>query len=96
MGSHELRHIPGIHFQFMQIFGCKIHRVPGINQPMPQIDHSLTHFDWHLEPVQHRLPARITAAQRGTIEAALPAGRWCRRDEALALALPAPMRRLLS
>ena len=69
---------------------------PGRREPMPPIAHALTHFDWHLEPLQHRLPARMPAAQRQAIEAALPAGRWCRRDEALALALPAPMRRLLS
>jgi A/G-specific adenine glycosylase len=69
---------------------------PGRSEALPPIDHALTHFDWHLVPLRHRLPVRLSAARRQAIETALPAGRWYRRDEALALALPAPLRRLLS
>jgi A/G-specific adenine glycosylase len=69
---------------------------PGRSEPLPPIDHALTHFDWHLAPLRHCLPQRMSAARRQAIEATLPAGRWCRRDEALALTLPAPLRRLLS
>jgi A/G-specific adenine glycosylase len=37
----------------------------------------------------------LTASARGAVEAALPAGRWVERGAALALGLPAPIRRLL-
>jgi A/G-specific adenine glycosylase len=69
---------------------------PGRAEALPPIDHALTHFDWHLEPVRHLLPRRVAAARRATIEAALPEGRWYTRDEALALGLPAPVRKLIS
>lgn len=69
---------------------------PGAGEPLMPIDHVLTHFDWHLEPWRHRLPARLSAARRDTIEAALPAGRWFTRDEALAWGLPAPIRKLIA
>jgi A/G-specific adenine glycosylase len=67
----------------------------GQGEALPPIDHALTHFDWHLEPWRHRLPARLSAAERGAIEAVVPAGRWFTPAEALALGLPAPIRKLL-
>jgi A/G-specific adenine glycosylase len=69
---------------------------PGRAQVLEPIDHALTHFDWRLEPVRHRLPARVAAASSAAIDAALPDGRWFTRDEALALGLPAPIRKLLA
>jgi A/G-specific adenine glycosylase len=83
-------------FDSLDALSAATHGWPGRSQPLPPIHHALTHFDWHLEPLQHRLPPRLPAARRRAIEAALPAGRWCGRDEAHALALPAPLRRLLS
>jgi A/G-specific adenine glycosylase len=68
---------------------------PGRGEALPPIDHALTHFDWRLEPWQHALGARVPAARRVAIEAALPAGTWFEREEALALGLPAPIRKLL-
>lgn len=68
---------------------------PGSSVPLAPIDHVLTHFDWHLEPLRHVLPSRLSAARRRAIESALPAGRWFTREEALALGLPAPIRKLL-
>jgi A/G-specific adenine glycosylase len=68
---------------------------PGNEQTLPAIDHALTHFDWHLLPVQRTLPTRTAAATLRAIEAALPPGRWVTRDEALGLGLPAPVRRLI-
>ena len=56
---------------------------------MPDVRHALTHFDWLLHPLQWRLPLRARPA------ASLPAGRWFCVEEALALGLPAPVRRLL-
>jgi A/G-specific adenine glycosylase len=38
----------------------------------------------------------VAAARLAAIEAALPAGRWFTRDEALASGLPAPVRKLLA
>lgn len=68
---------------------------PGRGAALPVVEHALTHFDWRLEPLRWTLPARLPAAARRAIEADLPAGRWVARDDALALALPAPVRRLL-
>jgi A/G-specific adenine glycosylase len=68
---------------------------PGEGEALPAIDHALTHFDWHLEPWHHRLPGRLSLAKREAIEAALPNGRWLTQGEALALGLPAPVRKLL-
>ncbi len=63
---------------------------PGQGEWLPDIEHALTHFDWTLQPLAWALPARAKTP------AALPAGRWWALDEALALGLPAPVRRLLS
>jgi A/G-specific adenine glycosylase len=68
---------------------------PGEGEGLPPIDHALTHFDWRLEPWRHRLPPRLPAPKRDLIEAALPVGRWFSQQEALALGLPAPIRKLL-
>jgi A/G-specific adenine glycosylase len=68
---------------------------PGHGQALAPIRHALTHFDWRLEPWRHELGTRLGAARRATVESALPAGAWFTRDEALALGLPAPVRKLL-
>jgi A/G-specific adenine glycosylase len=69
---------------------------PGRGERLPPIEHALTHFDWTLEPLRWRLPARTAAAALAEIEAALGEGRWFGLEEALAAALPAPVRRLLT
>jgi A/G-specific adenine glycosylase len=69
---------------------------PGRGAAMPGIDHALTHFDWRLEPWRHVLGARTPAARQAAIETALAPGGWFSRDEALALGLPAPIRRLIA
>ena len=68
---------------------------PGRGSALAPIDHALTHFDWHLAPLRWDLPARVSAAQRSRIEATVPGGRWMGHDEALAMSLPAPVRKLL-
>ena len=68
---------------------------PGAGERLPAIEHALTHFDWTLEPLRWRLPARLAARRRAAVEAALPAGRWVALDEALQMGLPAPVRKLL-
>ncbi len=60
----------------------------GQVQPLPPVLHVLTHADWTLTPVRWVLPEG--AEPPATLE-----GRWFARDEALALGLPAPVRRLI-
>jgi A/G-specific adenine glycosylase len=67
---------------------------PGQALPLPAFRHALTHFDWQLEPWQWLLPARGAAAALKDLQLAHP-GRWFDTDEALALGLPAPIRKLL-
>ena len=69
---------------------------PGEGQALPQFKHVLTHLDWLLTPLLWRLPEQIPAAQRRMVEASLPMGRWVAVDEALAMGLPAPIRKLLA
>jgi len=68
---------------------------PGSVEPLPSFTHVLTHLDWTLHPVRWTLPARCSAARVAAITAAWPEGRWFGLDEALALGLPAPLRKLL-
>ena len=69
---------------------------PGQGRRLAPLEHALTHFDWTLEPLHWTLPGRLPAAARRAVEQALPPGRWVTLDEALALGLPAPVRRLLA
>jgi A/G-specific adenine glycosylase len=68
---------------------------PGQQEVLPPVDHALTHFDWRLELLLHALGSRVPAKRQAAIEAALPAGAWFEHDQALALGLPAPIRKLL-
>jgi len=70
---------------------------PGEAQPLPAVEHALTHFDWTLRPVRWRWPARSkapTAEQLGALDPQARGG-WHGPEAALALGLPAPVRRLL-
>jgi A/G-specific adenine glycosylase len=69
---------------------------PGHGQALAPIDHALTHFDWQLHPWRQQLPKRLSAARRMALEAQLPAGRWYTVEQALAVGLPAPVRKLLA
>jgi A/G-specific adenine glycosylase len=62
---------------------------PGRGDWLPLVAHALTHFDWALSPLAWHWPARGPALPE------LGAGRWVTRDEALAMGLPAPVRRLI-
>ena len=70
---------------------------PGESAVLPVIEHALTHFDWTLRPLRWTLPARGSAAALrhwADLPWAAP-GKWVTPDEAFALGLPAPVRRLL-
>ena len=75
---------------------------PGEMRALPPLAHALTHFDWELQPVRWVLPAGLPAASRDAVEVGLRQGpgddregAWFSRDQALALGLPAPVRRLI-
>ncbi len=68
---------------------------PGRGEALPSIEHALTHFDWLLHPRRWTLPASLPASRAEAIAVRCGAGRWVARDDALALGLPAPLRRLL-
>lgn len=68
---------------------------PGRVHPLPSFTHVLTHLDWTLHPLRWELPPRTSAARVEAITSAWPSGRWFGLDEALALGLPAPLRKLL-
>ena len=69
---------------------------PGQGHVLPTVEHALTHFDWTLRPLRWQLPARCNTP---TLQDLLPdgggQGRWLTAPQALALGLPAPVRRLL-
>jgi A/G-specific adenine glycosylase len=69
---------------------------PGRGEALPPIEHTLTHFDWTLSPWRWRLPMRGASAVHEQIASRWPTGRWYTPEEALALGLPAPMRKLLA
>jgi A/G-specific adenine glycosylase len=68
---------------------------PGQGRWLPTLVHVLTHRDWELTPLRWALPKRAPSSVLKQMGAAWPTGRWLARDEALALGLPAPVRRWL-
>ena len=68
---------------------------PGTGTALPSFTHTLTHLDWRLHPLRWTLPDDTSDAQAESITAALPAGRWFGLAEALAVGLPAPLRKQL-
>ncbi len=61
---------------------------PGQGEWLPPFRHVLTHFDWQLQVLRWRQPPGVAEALAG--------GQWFRFDEALALGLPAPVRKLIA
>jgi A/G-specific adenine glycosylase len=68
---------------------------PGEATALPSFTHVLTHLDWTLHPLRITLPRTITKKALDAITATLPPGGWYGLDEALAMGLPAPLRKLL-
>jgi A/G-specific adenine glycosylase len=74
-----------------------IEQWPGTGEALAPIAHALTHFDWHLEPLRWALPARCSKRTQHSIAAQIGGdSRWWPMADALALSLPAPVRKLLA
>ncbi len=73
---------------------------PGNAEHLPSFTHTLTHLDWTLHPVRWTLPSRTSPALAGAISelcsSSAGLGKWCKLEEALAMGLPAPLRKLLA
>lgn len=70
--------------------------LPGEPQALPAIRHTLTHFDWTLQPWHWPLPQRLPAAATALLALRWPEGRWVAPEQALAMGIPTPLRRLLN
>ncbi len=68
---------------------------PGEGVAGDSFTHVLTHLDWTLHPLHWVLPDRTPQRTVAQLVAGWPQGRWFGLDEALALGLPAPVRKLL-
>lgn len=68
---------------------------PGKAEVLAPFSHALTHFDWALHPVRWTFPMRSSARTIAPLLAGWPTGRWYDSDAALALGLPAPLRKRL-
>jgi A/G-specific adenine glycosylase len=68
---------------------------PGSGELLDPFVHVLTHFDWHLQPVRWTFPSALASTSLQPLLAAWPTGRWLTNDAALALGLPAPLRKRL-
>jgi A/G-specific adenine glycosylase len=81
-------------YESLEALQQRLAALPGQGEALPLVEHALTHFDWTLQPWCHVLPEGDAAA-RAAAEALLPPGRWVTLDEAFAMGIPAPVRRLL-
>jgi A/G-specific adenine glycosylase len=69
---------------------------PGAMQTLPSFTHTLTHLDWTLHPVRWSLPEATSAQQAAqVVNPWADTGRWFTAEEAMAVGLPAPLRKLL-
>ena len=68
---------------------------PGAAETLAPFVHVLTHFDWHLQPMRWTFPGELPASAIASLLAEWPCGRWFGNAAALALGLPAPLRKRL-
>jgi A/G-specific adenine glycosylase len=76
-------------FATREALQAEVQAWPGQGRWLPDVAHALTHFDWLLQPLRWDWPAGCA------LPAGLATGRWLTPEQALALGLPAPVRRLL-
>jgi A/G-specific adenine glycosylase len=68
---------------------------PGEGELLVPFIHALTHRDWHLQPARWTFPARLAVGAATAWLARWPTGRWFAVEKALALGVPAPLRKRL-
>ena len=83
-------------FDSLDAMGVATSSWPGQGEVLEPFVHVLTHFDWHLQPVRWTFPARTSARVVAAATESWPSGRWFELDAALALGLPAPLRKRLA
>ena len=82
-------------FESIEAMGATTSSWPGKGEVLAPFVHVLTHLDWHLQPVRWTFAARTSARSLAALLAHWPSGRWFTPDAALALGLPAPLRKRL-
>ncbi|CAN7487664.1 A/G-specific adenine glycosylase [Rhizobacter sp. LjRoot28] len=82
-------------FESIEALWTQADRWPGEATQLEPFTHVLTHLDWTLHPVVWRLPAQVTAKRVEALTGTLPQGRWVTVDEALAMGVPAALRKLV-
>lgn len=82
-------------YQSVSEFERAVEQWPGHGEPLPSFVHALTHLDWTLHPVRWNLPLAAGPAAIEAVTRELTHGRWFSVVEALAVGLPAPLRKLL-
>jgi A/G-specific adenine glycosylase len=83
-------------FESIEAMGATTSSWPGRGEVLAPFVHVLTHLDWHLQPVRWTFAARTSARTLAALLAHWPSGRWFAPDAALALGLPAPLRKRLA
>ncbi|MEP6739612.1 MAG: A/G-specific adenine glycosylase [Caldimonas sp.] len=83
-------------FDSLDAFAASAAAWPGSAEELPPFKHVLTHFDWLLRPVRWTFPTRTSARTLAALLAPWPNGRWFTIADALALGLPAPLRKRLA
>jgi len=68
---------------------------PGEGELLAPFVHVLTHRDWHLQPARWTFPETLADDAVAALVAPWPSGRWFAADDALALGVPAPLRKRL-
>ncbi|MBV9890471.1 MAG: A/G-specific adenine glycosylase [Rhizobacter sp.] len=68
---------------------------PGERERLAPFVHVLTHRDWHLQPTRWTFPPQLSADAIARFVERWPTGRWLATDDALALGVPAPLRKRL-
>ena len=82
-------------FESMDALEAATREWPGDAAVGVPFTHVLTHLDWRLQPVRWTLPERTSAKALASLQQTWPSGRWFAIDDALALGLPAPLRKRL-
>ena len=84
-------------FASAQVLQERVAHWPGQGEWLPVIEHALTHFDWTLQPLVWTLPEEAQPPADGleTAGESAPKSKWVSEAQALAMGLPAPVRRLI-